>query len=382
MKLDFTEFVSALAELETEKEIPREEILEAFKQGIITVLRKGKDKVAINGEYKDIKVDVDYDSCEISVYYERVVVEELPLENDHGLITLEEAKEIDPLIAVGNILKTPVDISVFGRLDAQKVKQTVIQRIKEIEKERIRSEYRGKRDQVVSVTIRDVDHTTGNIYVDLGNTEGILPQKETVARDEYTFGKVMKVVLMNAEPERRGIRKDGKPREGRIMVSRKAKNLVKRLFELEVPEIGDGTVIIESVARVPGIRSKIAVSSRNSQIDPVGACVGQRNARVASIVRELSGEKVDIILWDSDIARFIANALSPAKVVEMPVSDEENRHAVVIVAEDQQSLAIGKEGINAKLAAKLTGWKIDIKTQTQYEAEVAQRKARSQFDAE
>lgn len=351
MKLDFTEFIGALSELESEKCISREMILGALKHGISAAIKKKGDS-----ENKTIEVDIDESSCEVHFYQVKVVVDEVT--SDAVQMSLEEARAENPNAEIGDVVKTEVDLESFGRIDAQTTKQVVLQQIKEAEREMTRAEYSSKTHEILTASVRDVD-TSGNVYVELGRTEGVIPQSETIPGEYYTRGKVIKVEMLRVETG------EGKgSRNGRIIVSRKRPELVKRLFELEVPEIQNGTVIIKGVAREPGSRTKIAVQSIDPQVDPLGACVGPHFMRVGNVVKELNNEKVDIIPWDSDEATFVARALSPAKV-SMVLIDSENKKARVIVDTDQQSLAIGKSGQNARLAARLTGWRIDIKTQEQ-----------------
>ena len=347
MNLDFSEFIGALYELESERGMSRETVINALKHGIASAIKKKSES-----DNRIIEVDIDEANCKVSFMQVRTVVEEV---NSPAIeISLEEAREIEPNAQIDDKIRTEIDLDSFGRINAQNTKHVVMQQIKEAERENTRAQYDSKRCEIFSVTIRDVDNR-GNVYVLIGNKdEGVIPREETVPGEEYVTGKIMKAEMLRVEAgENKGSRR------GRIVLSRRRPMLVKRLMELEVPEIQQGTIVIKSIAREPGFKTKIAVASNDEKLDPVGACLGQSSMRVRNVVYELYGEKIDIIEWDPDPITFIANALSPAKVIISMLVEEEKK-ARVMVKNDCLSLAIGKGGLNVRLAAKLTGWKIDI----------------------
>ena len=294
---------------------------------------------------------MDRETFAYHVYALKTVVEEPT--NEVTEISLAEARKINPKYEVDDILEQEVTPANFGRIAAQTAKQVVVQRIREAERGNIYDEFSNRASDIVTGVVQRVENR--NVYIDLGKTEALLPAAEQIEGDEYYHGDRIKAYVLEVRKTSKG---------PQITVSRTHPGLLKRLFELEVPEIQDGIVEIKSVAREPGMRSKIAVFSREEDVDPVGACVGHKGLRVQAIVNELRNEKIDIVKWNSDPARYIANALSPAKVVSVAVKEDE-KVSRVVVPDYQLSLAIGKEGQNARLAAKLTGWKIDIKSETQ-----------------
>ena len=277
------------------------------------------------------------------------------VDNPHSEIALENARKINVLYEVGDVLEEEVKPKNFGRIAAQTAKQVVVQRIREAERGVIYDEYVEKENEVLTAIVQRVEK--GGAYVELGKTDGLLAPNEMIPGESFESNDRIKVYVLEVRKTNKG---------PQVLVSRTHPGLVKRLFELEVPEIQSGIVQIKSIAREAGFRTKVAVSSNDQQVDPVGACVGQRGIRVERIVAELHNEKIDIIEWDPDSAVYIAKALSPAKVLMVYINEAE-RAAKVIVPDNQLSLAIGKEGQNARLAAKLTGWKIDIKNQSQAE---------------
>ena len=347
MNLDFTEFIGALYELESERGMSRETVINALKHGIASAIKKKNET-----DNRIIEVDIDENTCKVGFFQVRKVVEEV--QSPAVEISLEDAQAIQPGIQLNEMLRTEIDLDSFGRINAQNTKHVVLQQIKEAERENTRAEYDSKRCEIFTVTIRDVDNH-GNVYVLIGNKdEGVIPKEETVAGEDYAPGKIMKAEMLRVETgDTKGSRR------GRIILSRRRPMLVKRLVEMEVPEIQQGIIVIKSIAREPGLKTKIAVASNDEKIDPVGACLGQSSMRVKNVLSELNGEKIDIIEWDPDPAAFIANALSPARVVISMLTQEEKK-ARVMVKSDCLSLAIGKGGLNVRLAAKLTGWKIDI----------------------
>ena len=341
-----TEFFAAISAIATERGIPRERIIEQVEKALVAAYRRslGERPPAI-----EVTVKIDPTKGEPHVYSELLVVDEV--EDPRFEITLEDARKIDPNVEVLDKVIAETTPRDFGRIAAQTAKQVILQGIRDVERDNVYSEFNERKGELmVGVIQRNVN---GNIIIDLGKAEAILPREQQVNSDNYRIGTRIKVILQK-------IGKDERDRGPRLVVSRTDTELVRRIFEMEVPEILGGTVEIKNIAREPGIRTKCAVSARQEGIDPVGACVGVRGTRIQNIVNELNGEKIDVVQWSPDIKEFIANALSPAQVVEVQV--QEGDKAVVIVPDKQLSLAIGKEGQNVRLAAKLTKWKIDIKS--------------------
>lgn len=340
-----TEFIDALEELEKDRGIAAEVILEALEAALISAYKRNF------GSAQNVLVNIDRVTGEIKVFARKNVVNEA--EDDRLEISLEDAKAKDPRYELDDVVEIEVTPKDFGRIAAQTAKQVVVQRIREAERGIIFEEFSNREGDVVTGIVQRQDQK--NVYVDLGKTEAVLAPTEQIAGEEYRHGDRIKTYIVEVKKTTKG---------PQIMVSRTHPGLLKRLFELEVPEIHDGVVELKSVAREAGARSKIAVYSKDENVDPVGACVGPKGMRVQTIVNELKGEKIDIVKWNPDSAKFVANALSPAKVVSVKINEEE-KIARVVVPDYQLSLAIGKEGQNARLAAKLTGWKIDIKSESQ-----------------
>ncbi|MCL4425591.1 MAG: transcription termination factor NusA [Firmicutes bacterium] len=340
-----TELLEAIRELEEEKGISQEVLLEAIEAALVSAYRRNF------GSLQNVRVHIDRQTGEIKVLTQRTVVEQAV---DPRLeISLEEARRLNRSYEVGDVVEKEVTPKDFGRIAAQTAKQVVVQRIREAERGIIFEEFSNREGDIVSGKVHRIEQK--NVILDLGRVEAVLTQAEQVVTEVYRQGETLKSYIIEVRKTNRG---------PQIYVSRTHPGLIKRLFEQEVPEIHDGLVEIKGISREAGFRSKVAVYSRDEDIDPVGACVGPRGARVGAIVDELRGEKLDIIRWDSDPASFVANALSPAKVISVAV-DEEIRMARVVVPDYQLSLAIGKEGQNARLAARLTGWKVDIKSEGQ-----------------
>lgn len=339
------ELLTALEDIEKEKGIPKKLLLEAIEAALISAYKKNF------GSSQNVKVQIDETTGEVGVYSQKEVVEEA--EDDNLQISLEEARKINPDSDPGDIIETEVTPANFGRIAAQTAKQVVIQRIREAEREIVYEEFHNREGDIITGIVQR--KMGNNVIIDIGKTEALLIPSEQMPNDEYNPGQRIKVYILEAKQTTKG---------PRVLVSRSHPGLLKRLFELEVPEIHDGIVLINSVAREAGSRSKMAVSSVNSEVDPVGACVGPKGMRVQAVVDELQGEKIDIVRWEEEVADFIANSLSPARVIDV-ILQEEEKVARVIVPDYQLSLAIGKDGQNARLAAKLTGWKIDIKDETQ-----------------
>lgn len=342
MNLDF---LRALEELEKEKGLSVEVLLEAIEAALISAYKKNF------GSLQNVRVHIDRSTGEVKVYARKNVVE--TVEDSRVEISVDDAKKIDPRYDVEDVVEIEVTPRNFGRIAAQTAKQVVVQRIREAERGLIFEEFSNREGDIITGIIQRQEQK--NVLIDLGKTEAILAPSEQINGEEFYQGERVKVYIVEVKKTTKG---------PQIMVSRTHPGLLKRLFELEVPEIYDGVVELKAVAREAGSRSKIAVHSRDENVDPVGACVGPKGMRVQAIVNELRGEKIDIIKWSNDPAKFVANALSPAKVISVDINEVE-KIAKVIVPDYQLSLAIGKEGQNARLAAKLTGWKIDIKSETQ-----------------
>ncbi|NLY08975.1 MAG: transcription termination/antitermination protein NusA [Tissierellia bacterium] len=340
------EFMSALDQIEKEKRIPREVIFEALESALVSSYKKNF------GSNQNVDVELNKETGEVKLFTVKDIVE--LVENPPFEISLSEARQVNPTYQIGEIFRDEVTPKDFGRIAAQTAKQVVIQRIKDAERDILYDEFIDRENEIITGQIQRVNR--GNVYVDLGKTEAILPPSEQIEGESYEQGKRYKMLLLEVKKTTKG---------PQIVLSRSHPSLIKRLFELEVPEISQGIVEIFSIAREAGSRAKIAVFSKDEEIDPLGACVGHKGNRVKAIVDELYDEKIDIVIWSKDIAEFIANSLSPSKVIEVMVNNDE-KSAVVIVPDYQLSLAIGKEGQNARLAAKLTNWKIDIKSESQY----------------
>lgn len=354
------ELVGALNELERERGISKEILLEAIEAAIVSAYKRN-DQAAQN-----VRVEISDKSGQIRVFAQKEVVEEVL--DGANEISLEEARSINPNYNVGDIVEIEVTPRDFGRIAAQTAKQVVIQRIREAERALVYEEYSNREGDVVTGIVQRSDYR--NVLVDLGKVEAILPPSEQIPKENYAHGARIKVYISEVRQTTKG---------PQVIVSRSHPGLLKRLFELEVPEIHDGVVEIRAVAREAGNRSKIAVSSRDPNVDPVGACVGPRGMRVQTIVQELKGEKIDIVEYSADAEKFVANALSPSRVVRV-YTNEAEKTARAVVPDHQLSLAIGREGQNARLAARLTGWKIDIKSESQM-AELALLEAQRMLEA-
>ncbi|KEI01412.1 transcription termination/antitermination protein NusA [Clostridium botulinum] len=345
------EFIEALREIVKEKGIEEQLLFDTVEDALVSAYKKNYAKVG--GNSQNVKVTIDRENGEIHVYAQKRI-EEDPLTINE--ISLEEAREINPKYEMGDIVDLEVTPKSFGRIAAQTAKQVVIQRIKEAERKVIYNEFIAKEFDIITGSVIRKDK--GNVFVDLEKTEAVLGPNEQIPSEEYNFNDKLKLYIVEVKNTTKG---------PQVVVSRTHPGLVKRLFELEVPEIYEGVVEIKSIAREAGSRTKIAVYSNDENVDATGACVGPKGMRVQNIVTELKNEKIDIIKWDKDPEKYIANALSPARVVSVEI-DEENKSAKIVVEDGQLSLAIGKEGQNVRLAAKLTGWKIDIKSESQVEA--------------
>ncbi|MFZ4454191.1 transcription termination factor NusA [Salibacterium aidingense] len=342
-----SDFMDALSTLETDKGIEKEVIIEAIEAALISAYKRNFNQA------QNVRIDIDREDGTIRVFARKEVVEEV---FDPRLeISLEEAGEIDPNYKLDDIVELEVTPKDFGRIAAQTAKQVVTQRVREAERGIIYSDFIDREEDIMTGIVQRQDNRF--IYVDLGKVEALLPQGEQMPNETYRHNDRLKVYITKVEKTTKG---------PQILISRSHPGLLKRLFELEVPEIYDGTVEILSVAREAGDRSKISVYAEDPEVDPVGSCVGPKGQRVQTIVNELKGEKIDIVHYSEDIFEYVTNALSPSKVLDVQV-DEEDKSTLVIVPDYQLSLAIGKRGQNARLAAKLTGWKIDIKSESEAE---------------
>lgn len=340
-----SELLDALHILEKEKGISREVLIDAIEAALISAYRRNFNQA------QNVRIDLNLEKGSMRVYARKDVVDEV---FDSRLeISIEEAKQINPNYDIEDVVEMEVTPKDFGRIAAQTAKQVVTQRVREAERGIIYSEFIDREEDIMTGIVQRQDSRF--IYVSLGKIEALLPINEQMLNEKYKPHDRIKVFITKVEKTSKG---------PQIFVSRTHPGLLKRLFEIEVPEIFDGTVEIKSVAREAGDRSKISVHSDNDEVDPVGSCVGQKGQRVQAIVNELKGEKIDIVQWSEDPVLFVANALSPSKVLEVIVK-EEDKATTVIVPDYQLSLAIGKRGQNARLAAKLTGWKIDIKSETE-----------------
>ena len=344
------DFLDALTELEREKNISKEDIITAIEDAVELAYKKNY------GNYPNVRVLVDREDGEVLVLMSKEVVSEV--EDDMMEVSLEEARSYDERYEVGDVIEYQVDPKDFGRIAAQTAKQVVVQRIREAERRNSYDEFVNKQGEIVTAKIERINN--GTMFLSVGNSEGILPLSEQVKTESFNVGDRIKVYVIDVKKATKG---------PQIFLSRSHPGLVRRLFELEVPEISDGTVEIKGIAREAGSRTKIAVFSHDENVDPVGACVGNRGTRVQNIVDELFGEKIDIIVWDEDPAVLISNVLKPAEVEGVYINyvSEKEKMATAVVPEQQLSLAIGREGQNVRLAARVSGWKIDIKSKSQLE---------------
>jgi N utilization substance protein A len=340
------EFIQAVEDLEREKSISKDLLIEAIESALVSAYKKNY------GTSQNVRVNIDRETGDIDVFMRKDIVEEAT--DPFVEVSVEEAKEIDPTYEIGDIIEYQVTPMDFGRIAAQTAKQVVVQRIRETERGMIYDDYINRQTEVVTGVIQRISND--KVFINMGRAEGILNVNEQIPGEKYRVNQRLKVYVMDVKKTTKG---------PQVFLSRTHPGLVKRLFELEVPEIQDGIVEIKSISREAGSRTKIAVCTYDENVDPVGACVGTRGNRVQAVVEELSGEKIDIITWSEEPGRLISSALSPAKV-EMVLIDEEEKAATVVVPDFQLSLAIGKEGQNVRLAAKLCGWKIDIKSHSQY----------------
>lgn len=346
------ELIEALRLLEKERGIDAEILFEAIEEALVSAYKREFEAKTTD----NIRAEVDRQTGEMRVFLTKTVVEEV--DDTNAEISLAEAKALSEDFEIGDMMEYQLRPQDFGRLAAQTAKNVINQKLCSAERERIHNEFNNRVGEIAAGVVQRKDRR--EVIVDIGRAEAVLPYNEQVRLDGYNFNQRMRFMILKVDE------KKGRPI---IYVSRSHPNLVRKLFEQEVPEIASGVVEIMSVAREAGSRTKIAVVSRDSNVDSVGSCVGQRGMRVQAIMDELMGEKIDIIEWHPDVAEFVSNSLNPAKVVRVDIQEDE-KIARVIVPDHQLSLAIGREGQNARLAARLTGWKIDIKSESQYRAAI------------
>jgi N utilization substance protein A len=363
-----SEFIAAITQLSSEKGVPKEMVIEAIEAALVSAYKRNFETPA-----NDLTAKIALDSGEPRIYHHRTVVEELDEERSDGLsvydqILLDDARKIEANAQLGDTITTDVTPPAFGRIAAQTAKQVVLQKLRDAERRMVYDEFAEREGEIVHGIIQRIE--AGVAIVELGRAEAIMPRNEQVPTERYYPGQRIRVYVAEVHDTHRG---------PQIIVSRAHRLMLRRLFEQEVPEIFNGVVEIKAIAREAGARSKVAVHARQEGIDPVGSCVGMRGVRIQNIVNELNGEKIDVIEWNGDPSRYVANALSPAQVVRVGI-DEDTKTATVVVPERQLSLAIGKEGQNARLAAKLTGWRIDIKSDAAIAAEQAALAAKAAAD--
>ncbi|MCI6157156.1 transcription termination factor NusA [Peptoniphilaceae bacterium SGI.137] len=354
------DLINALEEIAKVKGLSKQVILEALENAL---------KKSYETNFKDqtnVEVHVDPDDGDVKIFAVKTVVKNV--EHPDCEISLEEARAQNPTAEEGDVIRKEVKPKNFGRVAAKAARDNMIQKLLDAERSTIYEEYEGRIHEIITGTVQRVDYH--NVYINLGKTDGVIPAKEQIPNEHFHAGDHVKLYVADVRNSTKG---------AQILLSRANPNLVARLFEQEVPEISDGTVEIYSVSREPGSRTKIAVYSNDPGVDPIGACVGYKGARVNLIVDELNGEKMDIIQYEEDPHRFIANSLSPSKVNQV-ITDEAAKTCLVVVPDDQLSLAIGKEGQNVRLAAKLTSWKIDIKGQSAYECGLQNTEDASEAD--
>jgi N utilization substance protein A len=345
--IDNKELILALEDLEKEKGIKKEYLLESIESALVTAYKRNFDAL------ENVKVVMDKQTGATYVYSIKEVVERAndPVQE----ISLDEAKKINKSIQIGDNVEIEIVPKNFGRIAAQTAKQVIVQKIREAEREILYNDYSDKKGEIVSGPIQKAER--GIVVMDLGKLEGVMPLKEQIPTENYNVNDKIKAYVVDVEKGEKGA--------PQVIVSRSHPDFVRKLLEFEIPEIYEGLIEIKSVSRDPGKRSKVAVYSQDPNIDPVGSCVGQRGIRIQNVINELHGEKIDVIEWNPDISIYIAAALLPAKIMAVD-SKEDEKFAQVIVPDDQLSLAIGKAGQNARLAARLTNWKIDIKSESQF----------------
>ena len=345
--IDNKQLIKALEDLEKEKGIKKEYLLESIETALVTAYKRNFDSS------ENVKVVMDKETGSTNVYSVKEIVEKV--ENPVTQIDLKSAKKINKTLKVGDQVDIEIVPKNFGRIAAQTAKQVIVQKIREAERDVLYTEYSDRKGEIVSGIIQKADR--GIVIMNLGKLEGVMPAKEQIPTEKYRVNDKIKAYVLDVDRGEKGA--------PQVIISRSHPDFVRKMLEIEIPEIYEGIIEVKSVSRDPGKRCKVAVYSQDENIDPVGSCVGQKGIRIQNIINELNGEKIDVIEWNPDIATFIASALLPAKIMAVDIKEEE-KFAQVIVADDQLSLAIGKAGQNARLAAKLTNWKIDIKSETQF----------------
>ena len=346
--IDTTELIQAMDELEKENGIKKDFLMESIESALVIAYKKNFD---CNDE--NVKVELDKNDGKMHVYQEKNVVEEVT--DDKKEISLVDAQKINPNYNVGDVINFELMPKDFGRIAAQTARQVITQKLREASRDIIFSEFVDKKGEIITGLVQKADG--GAVIMDLGKIEGIMPKKEQIPTEKYHVNDKIRACIISVEKGVKG--------STQIILSRSSTEFVRKLFEIEIPEIYEGVIELKSISRDAGSRSKVAVYSPNPNIDPVGSCVGQKGIRIQNIINELNGEKIDVIEWNEDPSIYISAALLPAKVLAVDIKEDE-RFAQVIVPDDQLSLAIGKGGQNAKLAAKLTNWKIDIKSESQF----------------
>ena len=345
--IDNKELIMALEDLEKEKGIKKDYVLDSIETALVTAYKRNFNSL------ENVKVEMDRNTGATHVYSVKEIKEKV--ENPETDISLSEAQKINPDLQLGNTVDVEIVPRNFGRIAAQTAKQVIIQKLREAEREIVFNEFNDRKGEIVSGIIQKVDKNI--VVMDLGKLEGVMPAKEQIPTERYHVNQKIKACILEVEKGSKGA--------PQVIVSRSHQDFVRKLLEFEIPEIYEGVIEIKSVSRDPGYRSKVAVYSPDPNIDPVGSCVGQKGVRIQNVINELNGEKIDVIEWNEDPSIFIASSLLPAQILAVDIKEEE-KFAQVIVPDDQLSLAIGKSGQNARLAAKLTGWKIDIKSEGQF----------------
>lgn len=356
---DNVELILALEQIEKEKGISKEYLLDAIENALVKAYKQNFNSA------ENVKVCMDEATGKVDVFAMKEVVKKV--EDDQLQISLKDANAIDPKYEIGDTVDIKIYPKEFGRISAQTAKQMVVQKIREAEREFVYTEFNDKIGEIISGIIQKVEDNV--VAIDFGKLEGIMPQKEQVEGETYLPNARIKAYVVNVQRGFKGTTQ--------IVVSRSHADFVRKLFELEIPEIYEGLIEIKAVSREAGSRTKIAVYSKDPNIDPVGSCVGQKGTRIQNIVNELGGEKIDVIEWNEDPSIFISAALSPATIMAVDINEEEKK-ALVVVPDDQLSLAIGKSGQNAKLAARLTSWKVDIKSETQIRKQLEEEEEASE----
>lgn len=345
--IDNKELILALEDLEKEKGIKKEYLLESIETALVTAYKRNFDSL------ENVKVVMDKNTGATHVYSVKDVVKKV--ENPDTQISTKDAKKINKTLKEGDTVETEIIPRNFGRIAAQTAKQVIVQKLRELEREIVFNEFNDRKGEIVSGIIQKADRNI--VVMDLGKLEGIMLAKEKIPTEQYHVNDKIKAYVVDVEKGSKGA--------PQVMVSRSHPDFVRKLLEFEIPEIYEGVIEIKSVSRDPGYRSKVAIYSPDPNIDPVGSCVGQKGVRIQNVINELNGEKIDVIEWNEDPAIYIASSLLPAKILAVDIKEEE-KFAQVIVPDDQLSLAIGKSGQNARLAARLTNWKIDIKSEAQF----------------